>query len=431
MKKESYKNVTQLKCLSFICLLFFVFSDLSAQEIKILTLEDCYSLAEKNYPLISQKALLTKIKEYTLDNANKGNLPQISFNGQATYQSDVTQIPVEIPGMEISSLSKDQYKAYVDISQPLTERRIISQQKQLIGVKTSIEDQKLDVDIYQLKDRINQVYFGILLLREQIRQVELLKKDIQSGITKTNAAIAHGIALKSSADILKAELLKSDQRTIELNSNLDGYIQMLSLLINQPLDDNTSFQTPPDPSIMKNINRPELNLFETQKESFDLQREMISSRKIPKVSLFLQGGYGKPGFNFLKNKFDFYYIGGLRVNWSLTGLYTSENDRQIIDLSKSMIDVQKETFLFNTNLSLSRQETEISKYDDLVDVDRQIIALYETILSSYSAQLESGTITTDEYLTHLNAIDVARQNLVLHQAQLLLAQYNYKTTTGN
>ncbi|MEP6793149.1 MAG: TolC family protein [Saprospiraceae bacterium] len=431
MKMEIYNIIRNHTWRSIICVFVCVFSDLSAQEINSITLDVCYTLAKKNYPLVYQKELLTKIKEYTLDNAGKGNLPLISFNGQATYQSEVTQIPIDIPGMEISSLSKDQYKGYVDISQPITERKIINQQKQLIEVKTSIEEQKLDVDIYQLKDRVNQVYFGILLLREQIRQVELLKKDIRSGLTKTDAAIANGIALKSSGDILKAELLKSDQRTIELNASLKGYIQMLSLLINRPLDENISLQTPPTLPIINNIARPELKLFDVQLESLDLQREMISTRKIPKVNLFLQGGYGKPGFNFLKNKFDFYYIGGVRFNWSLSGLYTSGNDQQLIDLNKSMINVQKETFLFNTNLSLNRQETEIIKYDGLIEVDNEIIKLYENILTSYSAQLENGTITTYEYLTHLNAIDVARQNLVLHQAQLLMAQYNHKTTTGN
>ncbi|MFZ1678513.1 MAG: TolC family protein [Saprospiraceae bacterium] len=431
MKRVINKISGNLTWHSIICIFVMGVTDLSAQELKSITLEECYTLAEKNYPLIIQKDLLTKITEYILDNTGKGNLPQISFNGQVTYQSEVTQIPIDIPGMEISSLSKDQYKAYVDISQPLTEGRFINQQKQLIEVKTSIEQQKLEVDIYQLKDRVNQVYFGILLLRQQIKQVELLKKDIQSGLTKTNVAIANGIALKSSADILKAELLKSDQRTIELNASLEGYIQMLTLLINQPLDENTLFQTPQAQPIINNIARPELKLFEVQQESLDLQREMVTTRKIPKVSLFLQGGYGKPGFNFLKNKFDFYYIGGIRFNWSLAGLYTSRNDRQLFDLNKSMISAQKETFLYNTQLSLSRQESEITKYDDLVDVDHQIIALYESILTSYSAQLENGTITTNEYLTHLNAIDVARQNLVLHQAQLLMAQYNYKTTSGN
>lgn len=431
MKKEFntfFKNHIRLAIIYF---LVFVISELSAQEIKTLTLEQCYSLATENYPLISQKELLTKMEEFTLDNAGKGNLPQISFNAQATYQSEVTQIPIDIPGMDISPLSKDQYKAYVDISQPLTERKIINEQKKLIEAKTGIEQQKLEVDIFQIRDRVNQVYFGILLLREQIRQVELLKKDILSGITKTNAAIANGIALKSSADILKAELLKSDQRTIELKATLNGYMKMLGLLINQPLDENTSLETPPAQQLNHNIARPELELFDVQQESLDLQREMISTRKIPKINLFIQGGYGKPGFNFLKNKFDFYYIGGIRFNWSLASLYTSGNDRQLLDLNRSMISAQKETFLYNTQLSLSRQESEIGKYEDLVDVDHQIITLYEGILTSYSAQLENGTITINEYLTHLNAIDVARQNLVLHQAQLLMAQYNYNTTSGN
>ncbi|HZV68729.1 MAG TPA: TolC family protein [Saprospiraceae bacterium] len=431
MKKGFNNMMKTLMHIRLICFFLFAIFDVSAQGPTSITLEECYSLATDNYPLIRQKEILTRIKDFNLENAGKGLLPQVIFNAQATYQSEVTQIPFEFPGLEISSLSKDQYKAYVDINQPLTEGRLVRQQKQLIEAKTVIEEKKLEADLYTLKERINQVYFGILLIKEQIKQVALLKKDIQSGITTTNTAIANGIALKSSADILKAEFLKSEQRTIELNAGLNGYIQMLELLIHKPLDISTEFQTPSAKSVVSNISRPELKLFDAQKESFELQSKMISTRKIPKLGLFLQAGYGKPGFNFLANKFDFYYIGGIRFIWPLASLYTSRNDRQLLVQSQDMIEVQKETFLFNTNLSLSRQESEITKYEELIEIDHQIIDLYENTIHSYTAQLENGTITSTEYLTHVNTVDVARQNLVLHQAQLLLAQYTYNTTSGN
>jgi outer membrane protein TolC len=269
------------------------------------------------------------------------------------------------------------------------------------------------------------------LIHEQIKQVDLLKKDIQSGIEKTNVAIANGIALKSEADVLKAELLKSDQKTIELKANLEGYVQVLSLLIHQSVDENTKLVTPPVQVTEKTIHRPELILYDVQYQSLEAQRNILTGMNKPKIGLFLQGGYGRPALNFLDNRFDFYYIGGLKFNWLISNRYTYKNDNQIIALNQFQINAQRETFLFNTNVSLTQQESEISKLNELIVVDDQIIDLYENIKNSYEVQLQNGIITSTDYLTHVNAIDVARQNQVLHHVQLLMTQYNYKTTSGN
>ena len=172
------------------------------------TIEDCYRLARQNYPLLKQKELILKSKEYSIQNAGKGYLPQFSINGQATYQSDVTEIPIKIPNTNIPAISKDQYKIYTEANQTIFDGGIIKIQKQSIEANAAVEDQKLEVKLYDLKERINQMFFGILLVNEQDTLTEILKKDIQNGITKINAAIANGTALKSSSDALQAELLK-------------------------------------------------------------------------------------------------------------------------------------------------------------------------------------------------------------------------------
>src|SRR4030095_12442500 len=424
-----FSSIQKMKYSILVCCVAILF-EAKAQN-TTLTLEQCYDLAISNYPLIQQKELLIKTKEYNIDNASKGNLPQISLNGQITYQSEVTKFPFVPPGQELFALSKDQYKGWAEIIQPLNDGYIVKQQKHVIEANTAVEEQKIEVELYKLKERVNQVFFSILLIHEQIKQVDLLKKDIQSGIEKTNVAIANGIALKSEADVLKAELLKSDQKTIELKANLEGYVQVLSLLIHQPVDENTKLVTPPVQVTEKTIHRPELILYDVQYQSLEAQRNILTGMNKPKIGLFLQGGYGRPALNFLDNRFDFYYIGGLKFNWLISNRYTYKNDNQIIALNQFQINAQRETFLFNTNVSLTQQESEISKLHELIVVDDQIIDLYENIKNSYEVQLQNGIITSTDYLTHVNAIDVARQNQVLHHVQLLMTQYNYKTTSGN
>jgi len=301
----------------------------------------------------------------------------------------------------------------------------------LAKANAETEQQKIEVELYKLKERINQIYFGILLIDAQIEQTELLKKDIQSGIDKTNAAITNGTALKSNADNLKAELLKTDQRTIELKANRKGYTDMLAIFIAKQVTENTKLITPVTQVIQPAINRPELKLYETQKKSFDIQNKLITARNLPKVGLFFQGGYGRPGLNQLSNDFATYYIGGLKLNWNFGGLYTAKNDRALLKINQQTIDVQKEVFLFNTNLSLSQQNSEVDKFQKLINTDNEIIQLRQKVKTTAQAQLQNGVITTNDYLTYVNAEDQARQNLLLHQVQLSLAQYNYQTTYGN
>ncbi|MDO8998132.1 MAG: TolC family protein [Bacteroidota bacterium] len=421
---EKIKNIgliTSILMLSFL-------SKIQSQN--SLSIQQCYELATKNYPLVKQLELIEKTKEYSIDNASKGYLPQINFAGQATYQSEVTKIPFALPNTTIKDLSKDQYKIYGEINQSLTDAYVIKQQKELIKTNTSSETEKINVELYKLKERINQLFFGILLIDDQIKQTELLKKDIESGIKKIEAAIANGIALKSNLDLLSAELLKATQRNTELNYNRKGFTDMLSVFINQSLNETTSFSHPSIQAITNNINRPELKLFEAQKNTIAIQNKLILAKNLPRLSLFFQGGYGRPTLNFLSNDFGTYYIGGARFNWNISGFYTYSKEKKIVGINQNMLDIQKDVFLFNTNLTLKQQNSEISKLTDLIKTDNQIIKLRENVKITANNQLENGTITTIDYLNYVNAENQAKQNLILHTTQLLLAQYNYQTTSG-
>jgi outer membrane protein TolC len=412
-----------------VCLALFCTALINAQS---LTLESCYDLAKQNYPLVKQRELITKTGEYTVDNISKGYLPQVSVNGQYTYQSDVTKIPINIPGVAVPTIDKDQYKIYGEVVQPITDLITVKQQKDLQRSAVQTQEQNLEVELYKLKDRINQLYFGVLLVDEQLVQNELLKKDIQSGIDKISAALANGTDYKSSLNKFKAELLKAKQRDIELKNSRKAYLDMLGLFINQSTSENTILEKPKLLANSDGINRPELISFESQKRSYDLQKKLVNSKAYPKLSLFFQGGWGKPSpVNMLSNEFKEYYIGGARLNWSFTSLYTNSKEKKILELNKSLVDVQKETFLFNTSFSLKQQSTELSKLAELLISDKEIIELRTSVKTASGVQLANGIITSNDYIKEVSAEDQARQAMLLHEIQLLMAQYNQRTITGN
>ena len=413
---------------------------LNAQTLKI---DDCYRLAKENFPLVKQYELIEKTKEFSIENAQKAYLPQFGIYGQATYQSDVTKIPLDFEAMRpilgnnvptIPEMSKDQYKLYGEVSYSLTDLATNKNQTDLIRANAEIETQKIEVELYKLRERINSLFFGVLLIDAQITQIELVKKDIQNGIDRAEVAIANGVALRSAADNLKAELLKTKQRTTELRATRKGYSDMLSLFVGQKIDENTVFEKPLPvlPEVQANeINRPEMRLFDLQNQAFDLQNQLITNKNLPRVNLFVQGGYGKPALNMLSNNFDPYYVAGIRLNWNMSGFWTSKNERKQIGINQRGVQIQQETFLFNTNLALSQQNTEISKMQELITDDSEIIRLRENVKNTAQTQLENGTATTNDYLIAVNAEDQARQSRILREIQLLMYQYNVKTTTGN
>lgn len=397
-----------------------------------ITLESCYQKAEQNYPLSKQRALLEKSTAYSLGNISRGALPQISIAGQATYQSDVTQLPLSLPGVDIPKLPKEQFRLYGEINQPLTDLVTIKQNRDIQDVNFQTQEQNLEAELYQIRERINQLFFGALLIDAQLRQNELLKKDISRAMSRVEAAIQFGTELKSSLDKLKAEQLKVEQRAVELRSGRTAYLNMLGLFINQTMTDDVELVKPDHVVAAADIDRAELKVFDLQRRSFDLQNKLIITSNLPKFGLFFQGGIGRPSpVNFLSDELSPYYIGGIRLSWSLSGYYTSEKQRELLAINQSMVDSRRETFLFNTGLSLEQMRTEISRLQELVRTDDEIIALRTSVKEAAHVQLENGVTTLNDFLSEVNAEDQARQNKLIHETQLLMAEYKLKTVMGN
>ena len=419
-----------VKALAGFIILFHVF-DLKAQNKKYLSLEEVYRLSEQNYPAIKQKDLIKQTENITLKNLNTGFLPQVSFSGQATYQSDVTSVDIPLPNIKIPSQSKDQYKIVADVSQLIYDGGLIREQKNIQQLNSEVEQRKVEVDLYNLKNRVNQIYFNILYQDQLLKQNDLLLKDIQTGINKIQQQVSNGTVLRSGLQVLQVQMLQTQQRAIEIQNAKKGLTDALSLFINQPIDTTEQLQTPvarinSDASII----RPEIKLYQDQSKLLEGQQKLIDARNSPKASAFVQGGYGRPALNLLSNNFDFFYITGIRLNWSLGSLYNSKREKNLLDINRQSVEIQKETFLLNTQSQLKQQKAEVAKFAELVASDQAIIELRRKITEAAKAQLENAVITANDYLREINAEDAARQALATHQLQLLQAQINYQLTAG-
>lgn len=414
----------------FLILLLFG-EKLLAQDSTSLTLLHAYELAQKNYPAIRQKDLVRQTAEINISNLSKGYLPQLSLNAQATYQSDVTRVNVNLPGVTINAPDKDQYKIVAEATQLIYDGGAIKQQKEFQQLNEAVGQQEVEVELYKLRERINQLFLGVLYLDEQIKQADLIKQDLNTGIKTITAKVNNGVAFKSNLNTLKAELLKVEQNVIQLKATRKGLLETLGIFLNQALPESIQLESPlPQQATTSDIQRPEIKLFSSRQNLVASQDKLITAKNLPKTSLFVQGGYGRPGLNMLDNNFDFYYIGGVRLNWSLSGLYTSKKERQLVQVNKRMVDIQKDVFLLNTNAALKTQQSEIEKMEQLISTDNEIIELRKSVKEASQAQLNNGVITVNDFLQQVNAEDQARQSLITHQLQLIQAKINYETLLG-
>ena len=400
-----------------------------------ITLEECYRLAKSNYPAIKKMDLIAKSSDYDIQNAHKGYLPQLNFSGQATYQSQTVSFADALgalpSGIILPSIDKDQYRVLGEVNQLVFDGGAIRNQKELIHVNRDLQEQQLKIILYAINSRINTIFFSVLLMDAQLKQNELNKQNLQTQLEKTEAALENGVAFRSNLDELRAELVNIAMAGTEYRFQRGAYLKMLSLFIGQEVDEVTRLVVPKTDVSRGAINRPELKAFDLQRAVVDVQRKDLNRGYLPQVNAFFQGAYGRPTLNIVENKFGPWYVTGLRFNWSLASLYTLSNRRNSLSLSQQSIEVDRETFLFNTNLDWVMQDEQVKKYRDLIKQDDEVIALRTAVTRSAEAQLENGVITTHEYIQKVNAEHLARQNKILHEVQLLQANYNQKFITGN
>jgi len=400
------------------------------QQKNTVTLEQCYHLAETNYPLTKERGLIRETKDYTIANISKGIYPQLAVSGTATYQSDVTNI--SIPGFLSLKIPKDQYIVYGDLSETLTDFGINNRKKELSRTDAELQEENLNTQLFSLKDRINQLFFGVLLIDGQLEQNELSKQDIRTGMAKVVTAINNGTDFNSSLNKLKAELLKTDQHSIDLRASRQAYTIMLGLFINQTINENTILIQPAVPILSDSINRPELRSYDLQIRSYLEQQRLNNISNYPHLSAFFHGGIGRPSpLNLLSEDLSPFYITGLRLDWNIGGLYTFRKDRLINSNNRGIVLAERSTFLFNTGLTLQQQNADMIRYQQLIKSDNEIIELRDSVKQSSTLQLQNGVISANDFLLDINAEGQARQDRVVHQVQLLMSQYNHKTTSGN
>lgn len=397
-----------------------------------ITLDEYQQKARKYFPLIKQYELIEKTKEFNLSNANKAYLPQLDIT---LIGGAIAGMPGFAPPGSESSSSSLEYNtiSIIQFNQIIWDGGITKAKKEITEATSQIETADLEVSLFALEERINNLYFGILLIDEQLQQLEIRKSTLQRNKKRVEIAVENGTAYTTDVDEIMVEVLNTDQRIEELSSNRFAYLNVLAAMIGEPIEKNAKFEKPGVEENLMNLQnkRPELRLFSSHENLINAESSINKSMLYPKIGVLALGTFIQPGADIGNSTLNNLFIGGLSLNWSLDALYKNNNNKNLTDLSLQKLAVQRETFLFNNQLELTQTQLELDKYKRMIVRDQEILALKTRIKNAYHTKYENGVSTMTDYLNKTNDESVAQQNLIVHEIQYLMKAYEYKNKMGN
>ena len=398
------------------------------------SLEECRQAAEHNYPIIRQYDLIARTTELTVRNIQKAWFPQISVTAQGSYQNKVTAWPENLQGMfaqmgiQLQGLSRDQYKVGIDVRQTLFDGGAIGSRREIARGEGAVQAAQTEVDLYKIGQRVNEMYFGLLLLDEQLRLNADVNALLRSNEQQLAAMLKSGTASAGDFENVKAERLSAEQQQTELLSQRQTLQRLLSLFCGIPVD---SIRRPAVPNLPSGENkRPELRLFDRRLQLTDAQEKAVDAQLLPQFGLFAQGYYGNPGLNLfedmMKRRWSWNGIAGLKLTWNLSALYTHRNEKSKLRVQRELIENARQQFLFNNRLDETQQSENVRRFRAIAQRDGEIIALRTAVRKAAESKLAHGIIDVNGLLREINKENAAKTQQAIHEIDMLKAMYDLK-----
>ena len=418
-------------------ILSILFAGFSASVFAQMTLETCQELAREHYPEVKQYDLIRLTEQYDLSNAARAWLPQLSLSAQATWQNEVPEFPEALSGMlsragvTIPGLKKDQYKVGLELNQTIWDGGKSNADKRLARTEAAEQRAMTDVDLYTLKKRVNELYFGILLLEEKLSQTYRTIALLESNLDKMRSLVTNGTALASDADVVEAELLTACQQATQIEASRTSYRKMLELFIGEPLQKNL-LRPEFEEMATTELTRPELVLFDAKKNRLAAQEALIKSSTRPKFGFFAHGYYGYPSMDYfasmMSNEWRWNLLTGIRMSWNFGAYYTKKNSLNKLRTAQQSIDLQRDVFRFETNLQVSQETEDIARLRKTIANDARIVSLRQSVREAAESKLRNGIIDTNDLLQKITDEAAARSAQSVHEIELLKALYELKHT---
>jgi len=405
-----------------------------------LTIEQCQRLARENYPLIRQYGLIDQSSKFTLDNLKHSWLPQVNLSAQATYQNETPSFPDQMKamlaasGLDMKGLAKDQYRVQLDVNQKIYDGGKASSERAITQAQDVEQKAQTDVDLYSLNKRVNDLYFGALLMDESIKQTEMTLEMLNGNLDKLRAHVRGGIATSADESQLRAEIMTVEQSKTTMEWNRQAFIHMLEILIGKHIGEQQLVVPNAAEPISSTIDRPELRLIDAKIGTINARERAINASVMPVISAFGQAFYGYPGYNTFENmvnrKWSLNALVGVRATWSLSSLYDRKNNLSRLNTARQQAELQREAFLVNTRLEVSHENDEIKRLRELIASDATIVSLRRDVRQAEESKLRNGIIDIHRLVERITDENTAAQAQILHNIELLKTIYDLKNTVN-
>lgn len=399
-----------------------------------LTLPDCQEMARENAPRLSDLNIIEKMGETKIDQAGTSWYPSLNLNGKLSYQSDVVTVALTDPSIPVDfpEVPHDQYGLNLDISQTLFDGGISREMKRYEEAMMAADLQAVEVDLYKLKGKVNQLYFAVLLLQENRKNLEIHLENLEARLEAVQTSVNNGTLLETELHVIEVEKLKVQQSLIEVDSRKSSYMGSLRVLCGEEIDENAILTIPHfEVRGEASVSRPELQMFDLKNASMEAGKEVAGKKRMPVLYAFGQTGYGKPGYNMMSGEWDFYYMVGAGLKWNIWDWNHTSREKQLIGYQQEMLQNQRASFDREIESLLVQEESKIVQYRKTMEVDRKVLDLQKLISGKAAVNLDQGTITATDYVTELNKESIARNTCDTHQVMLMQAIANYLTIQGN
>lgn len=398
------------------------------------TLDECIGWAYDNYPQIKEMSLIEMTKGIDLKNAAYAWLPHLNISGKATWQSEVVEMPMDIPGMDIN-IPHDQYGLTAEFTQQIWDGGTSRSQKELAEAGAEVKKTQLETNLWSIRSRVQNVFLGIILIDKQLELNRLLRESLERSSEEVKSRMEAGVALPSELDQVSVNILSCLQQRASLDADRKSYVKILGLLTGRDMTD-VELAVPQDAvnyvddGARDFETRPEMAFYAAQLKQNEFQRRQLNTLISPKLNLSLQGGYGRPGMNMLSGDFSGYFVAGLKLQWNIGALYTRGLDKRKVNADAQKIDLTRKSFILNSSVEAEQKNNAILKARDVLEKDSEIIGLRQRIRASGENQYREGTIKMNDYLSMLDEEYKARANESMHEVQLMMAVYDMKNTIG-
>lgn len=398
------------------------------------TLDECIGWAYDNYPQIKEMSLIEMTKGIDLKNAAYAWLPHLNISGKATWQSEVVEMPMDIPGMDIN-IPHDQYGLTAEFTQQIWDGGTSRSQKELAEAGAEVKKTQLETNLWSIRSRVQNVFLGIILIDKQLELNRLLRESLERSSEEVKSRMEAGVALPSDLDQVSVNILSCLQQRASLDADRKSYVKILGLLTGRDMTD-VELAVPQDAvnyvddGARDFETRPEMAFYAAQLKQNEFQRRQLNTLISPKLNLSLQGGYGRPGMNMLSGDFSGYFVAGLKLQWNIGALYTRGLDKRKVNADAQKIDLTRKSFILNSSVEAEQKNNAILKARDVLEKDSEIIGLRQRIRASGENQYREGTIKMNDYLSMLDEEYKAKANESMHEVQLMMAVYDMKNTIG-